>query len=156
MAEFLTSGQSNLTNRPHRHRTLTFQSYSPDYANVHRQLIHTSMDPPKSTYTKRYLDRFSRFCRADDCHNSDIQTDSHSSRSVTVGRICVRSTAMRPSNTNFQLSGKLFENRSTFGEIAAFFSFQCSMYVSYSLLNTSYFLIFSQCRSKRGGRGHCW
>jgi len=43
---------------------------------------------------KRHLDRFSRFCRADYC---DRQTD-HATRSVTIGRLYVRSTAMRFNN----------------------------------------------------------
>jgi len=45
-----------------------------------------------SPQSKRHLDRFSRFCRA---HYCNWPTD-HATRSVTIGRIYVRSTAMRP------------------------------------------------------------
>jgi len=48
--------------------------------------------------SKRYLDQFSRLCR---CHDRDWQTDrptDHATRSVPIGRIYVRSTAMRPNN----------------------------------------------------------
>ena len=51
-----------------------------------------------SPHPKRHLDRFSRFCRA---HDRDRQTDrqtDHVTRSVTIGRIYVSSTAMRPNN----------------------------------------------------------
>ena len=43
-----TSGQSNLTERPHRCRTWTVQSYSPVSTNVHPYLIHASLDPLES------------------------------------------------------------------------------------------------------------
>jgi len=49
-----------------------------------------------SPQPKRHLDRLSRFCRA---HNCDRLTD-HITRSVTIGRIYVHSTAMRPNNVN--------------------------------------------------------
>jgi len=39
----MTSGQSNLTKKPHRHRTCTIKSYLPGGANVH------SLDSPEST-----------------------------------------------------------------------------------------------------------
>jgi len=67
------------------------------------QLIHAFISPPKST-SKQHLDRYSRFCWADDCdRQTDRQTD-HATPSVTIGCIYVvlshlRSTAMRP-NTN--------------------------------------------------------
>jgi len=47
----LTRGRSNLTKRPHRRRTWTVQSYSPNGANVHPYLIHASLNPPESTST---------------------------------------------------------------------------------------------------------
>jgi len=50
-----------------------------------------------SPQPKRYLDWLSLFCRAS--HNHDRQTD-HATWSVTIGRICVRSTAMQPNNNN--------------------------------------------------------
>ena len=62
-------------------------------------LIHGSRAHP-SPQPKRQLDRCSRFCRA---HYSvtDRPTDrptDHATRSVRIGRIYVRSTAMRPKN----------------------------------------------------------
>jgi len=51
----------------------------------------------QSPRSKRNLDRFSRFCRADLC-DSDRPTD-HGTRFVTIGRIYIRSTAMRPNNS---------------------------------------------------------
>ena len=59
-------------------------------------LSHSSFDPLKSQ-PKRHVDRFSGFCRT---HGRDRPTDrptDHATRSVTIGRICVRS-AMRPNN----------------------------------------------------------
>jgi len=41
-------GQSHLTERPHRHRTWTVQSYSPDSVNVHPHLTHASLNPHES------------------------------------------------------------------------------------------------------------
>ena len=55
-----TSFDKNAASLPH---IWTIQSYSPRGANVHPHVIHASMDPDEST-SKRYLDRFSRFCRA--------------------------------------------------------------------------------------------
>jgi len=54
-----------------------------------------------SPQPKRYLDRFSRLCRA---HYCDRQTDRQTTltRSVTVGRIYVRSTPMRPKTDNIK------------------------------------------------------
>jgi len=48
-----------------------------------------------------HLDRFSRFCRltAVTERPTDRQTD-HATRPVTIGLIYVRSTAMRPINSN--------------------------------------------------------
>ena len=51
---------------------------------------HPSLQP------KGYLDRFNRFAGLTSV--TDRQTD-HATRSVSVGRICVRSTAVRPKNT---------------------------------------------------------
>jgi len=53
-------------------------------------LTQCSLSPPEPT-TKQHLDRFSRFCRAYDCDRPTY----HATRSVTIGRIYVRSTAMR-------------------------------------------------------------
>ena len=65
------------------------------------RLIHGSWANP-CPQPKGHLDRFSRFCRARYC---DTPTDSqtyrltdHDTRSVTVVRIYVHSTAMRPNN----------------------------------------------------------
>ena len=61
-------------------------------------LIHSSRGAPEPS-TQRHLDRFSRFCRTD---YSDRPTDrpiDRTTRYVTIGRIYVRSTAMRPNNT---------------------------------------------------------
>jgi len=58
-----TSGQNNLTKRPHRRRTWTVQSYSPSGANVHPDQLHASLDH-SSPHPKRHLDRHSRFCTA--------------------------------------------------------------------------------------------
>jgi len=45
----ITSGQSNLTKRPHRRRTLTVPSFSPGCTSVHPHVTHASLDPPEST-----------------------------------------------------------------------------------------------------------
>jgi len=64
-----TSGQSNLTKRPHRRSTRTVQSYSPGCGNVHSR-NGTEETKPKtnmlpwahpSPQPERHLDRFSRF-----------------------------------------------------------------------------------------------
>jgi len=53
-----------------------------------------------SPQPKRHLDRFSRFCRAHKCdRQTDRQTD-HATRSLTIDRIYVRSTAIRSNNNN--------------------------------------------------------
>jgi len=54
---------------------------------IHGSLVYASPQP------KRHFDRFSRFAGLTTV--TDRPTD-HASRSVTTGRICVRSTAMRP------------------------------------------------------------
>jgi len=58
-------------------------------------LIPESRDHPnyRSPQLKRQLDRCSRFWQ------TDRQTD-HATRSVRIGRIYVRRTAMRPNNNN--------------------------------------------------------
>jgi len=57
----ITSSQNNFTKgRIARRCTWTFQSYSPNGANVHPHLIHASLDRPKST-SQRHLGWFSRF-----------------------------------------------------------------------------------------------
>jgi len=62
-------------------------------------VIHGSMDHPNPR-SKRHLDRFSRFCRAHDRNrHTDRPTDRQTYRatlSVSIGRICVHTTAMRP------------------------------------------------------------
>jgi len=75
-----TSGQSNLTKKPHRRRRWTDQSYSAGCANVHLHLTHASF-PPGSIH-KQHFDRFVGFCRA---HYYNRPTD-HASPSVTVKR----------------------------------------------------------------------
>jgi len=57
---YATSGQSNLTKRPHRCSTWTVQSCSPGGANLHPYLIHASLD--QSSHIKWHLDQFSSFC----------------------------------------------------------------------------------------------
>jgi len=52
-----------------------------------------------SPQPKRHLDRFSRFCSADD---RDRPTDRPRYPSVTIGRI-PRSIAMRPNNNTFNI-----------------------------------------------------
>jgi len=44
----ITSGQSNLTENPHRRRTWTAQLYSPDGDNLHPHLIRASLGPLES------------------------------------------------------------------------------------------------------------
>ena len=79
------SGQSNLTKRPHHRRTLTVQLYLPR-ASVDLHLIHASLCPQ----VNRHLDRFSHF--AELVIVTDRQTDN-AAQSVTIGYICVCSTA---------------------------------------------------------------
>jgi len=45
----ITSGQSNLTKRPHSRRTWPVQLYSLPGANLHSNQTHASLDPPEST-----------------------------------------------------------------------------------------------------------
>jgi len=47
-ATMITSGQSNLTERPHRRRTWTVQWYSPNGASVTRHLINACLSSPES------------------------------------------------------------------------------------------------------------
>jgi len=65
-------------------------------------LIHGSLGPPESPQPKGHLDRCSRFCRLTNVTDrpTDTPTD-HATRSVTLGRIYVRSTAMPPNNHNY-------------------------------------------------------
>ena len=46
----ITSGQSNLTKRPHRRRIWTVQTYLPGGTNVHLYLMHASLDPLESIF----------------------------------------------------------------------------------------------------------
>jgi len=67
-------------------------------------LVHPSPQP------KRHLDPFSSFCRA---HDRDRPTDGHTTTpSVTIDRIYLRITAMRP-NSNCCFCVKLTVHRST-------------------------------------------
>jgi len=81
-------------------------------------IIHGSWAHP-SPQPKRHLDRFSRSCRAH-CRPTDRQTD-HATRSVTIGRIYVRSTVMRPNNIFHThklasiYAGAKFQRNSLFG-----------------------------------------
>ena len=90
-----TTAQSNLTKRSHRHRTWTVQSHSPGGANMHRHLIHGNLCMPTRVHIPKDINRFSGFCWLTIV--TDRQTD-HATRSVTIGRIYVRSAAMRPNN----------------------------------------------------------
>jgi len=49
-------------------------------------------------HPKRHLDRFSRFRRAHDCDRPTDRPTDYATPSVTIGRIYVRTTAMRPNN----------------------------------------------------------
>jgi len=53
-----------------------------------------------SPQPKRQLDRCSRFCRAHKCDRPTGRPTDHATRSVRIGRIYVRSTAMRPKKIN--------------------------------------------------------
>jgi len=53
-----------------------------------RHLTYDSMWAHPSPQPKRHLDRFSRFCRANECGRQTMLLD----RSVTTDRIYVRST----------------------------------------------------------------
>ena len=64
----------------------------PFHGDLDPNLINDSLGPPSP-----HLDRFSRFCRA---HYYDRPTD-HATRSITIGRIYVRSMAIRPKNAVF-------------------------------------------------------
>ena len=61
----------------------------------HGSFTHPSPQP------KRHLDRFFHFCRAHDCNRRTDRPTDHATRSVTIDRIHVRSTAMQPNNTAF-------------------------------------------------------
>jgi len=100
-----TRGQSNLTKRPHRRRTSTVQSYSHSGDNVHPHINMLPSTHP-SPQPKRHLDRSSRrpICRAYYC---DRQTDRPRYWSVTIGCICVCSTAMRPNNVMKKIEVKM-------------------------------------------------
>jgi len=64
-------------------------------------LTHGSLGASKSIHPKRHLDQFSRFCGAHDCDRpTDRQTEN--AGPPTIGRTYVRSTAMRPNNTEDQ------------------------------------------------------
>jgi len=75
------------------------------WGDLYTRTTHGSLGPPESTTQTvglwtavGQLDWFVRFCRA---HNRDRQTDpptDHATPSVIIGRIYVRSTAMRPNN----------------------------------------------------------
>jgi len=66
----MTTGRSNLTERPHRRRKWTLQSYLLGGANVRRRLTYASLGSPESI-SKQHFDRFSRFCTA---HGRDPYT----------------------------------------------------------------------------------
>ena len=59
-------------------------------------LIHGSMDPPESS-TQTASRSVQPFLQGSLVWQTDWLTD-HATRSVTIGRICVRSTAMWPNN----------------------------------------------------------
>jgi len=92
--KFLTSGQSHLTKRPHWRRIWTVQSYSPGCANVNPDLTFASLDPPKST-SQTASRSVLRLLQGSRSWQTDRPTD-HATPSITIGCICVRSTAMRP------------------------------------------------------------
>jgi len=73
-----------------------------DLRLIYGSLGHSSPQP------KLHLDRFSRFCRAHYCdRQTDIQTNR--TRSVTVARIYLRSTAMQPNSTLYLYNAKIKE-----------------------------------------------
>ena len=63
--------------------------------DLDRHLIHGSLGPPKSS-TQMVSQSFQPFCRALYCDRPTDRPTDHATRSVTIGRIYVRSTAMRP------------------------------------------------------------
>jgi len=108
-----------LDKKPHRRRTWTIQSHSPGCANVHPSSNICFFRPTPSPYSKRHLDRFSRFCRAyDRDRETDKQTDKPRYIDVDDNRphIYVRSTTMRPNlkkclirkNRNYRISAYAF------------------------------------------------
>ena len=58
-----TSGQRNLTKRPHHRRTWTVQSYMPSGVNV-QPIYKCFLGPTRVHIPKWHLNRFSRFCTA--------------------------------------------------------------------------------------------
>jgi len=69
-------------------------------------LIHGSLGPPKST-TQKVSRLVQPFLQSSQPWETDRQTD-HITVSVTVGCICVRSTAMRPNNRSVKCNHKCF------------------------------------------------
>jgi len=65
--------------------------------NLNPHLIHGCLGPPKSS-TKRHLNRFSSLCMAHYCDRQTDQLTDHTTRSVTIGHIYIRSAVMRPNN----------------------------------------------------------
>ena len=72
--------------------------------DVDPRLIHGSLGHP-SPQPKWYLDQFSHFCGAHYCDRLTDRLTDHTTRSVTVGGIHVRSTAMQYNNTNVNVYG---------------------------------------------------
>jgi len=70
--------------------------------------LHEESGPHHNTWfhgstrnqTKRHLDRFSQFCSTHYCDRQTDRRTDHATASVTIGRIYVRSTAMRPNNNS--------------------------------------------------------
>jgi len=74
-------------------------------------LVHGTLSQLKSP-TQTVSHRFSHFCRAYEC-GRQTDDDNDATRSITTGRIYVRSTAMRPSSHkliegNLRISGSVF------------------------------------------------
>jgi len=81
--------------------------------------VHPSPQP------KPHVDRYSRFCRAHYCEKqTDIQTDrqtdrptGHAARSLTIGRIYVRSTAVCPNGQSNLKKGRIAAAHGRFNRI---------------------------------------
>ena len=103
-------------------------------------LIHGSLAHP-NPQPKRHLDRFSHFCMAHNCDRlTDRQTD-HTTLSVGIGHIYVRSTVMQPNNNNFPLISVIYSdifNHSCYHESELRFSTQIGSFHRRSSQPTSW------------------
>jgi len=82
----LTTGQNNLTKRPHRRRTWTVQSYSPGGVSVHPHVIRASLHPPESTYQTASRS-FQPLLQGSRSWQTNQQTDIPTDRQTTLLRL---------------------------------------------------------------------